>query len=484
MSASSLLFRALPATEQLLQLCSVTAFANQSSSLALRQLLGTIPRPLLRDLLNEFLDALRQDIKQQKITDANELTLEALTPAIYKFLLHKGHPHFRRVLNASGVVIHTNLGRSLLADTAVTAVQEACAHYSNLEFDLATGERGSRYSHVEKLLCKLTGAEAALVVNNNAAAVFITLDALCKAKEVIVSRGELVEIGGSFRIPEVMEKSGCRLKEVGATNRTHLKDYRNAVGAETAAVMKVHSSNYRIVGFTSAPERHELVALAREHGIAAIEDLGSGSFYSFAQLGIADLFAEPTVQHVVASGMDVVTFSGDKVLGGPQAGIIVGKKEYIERIKRNPLNRALRIDKMTLAALEATLRLYTDIELAKKHIPTLRMMLATQAELKPSALKLRRILEKYPGLAGKTSVVSGVSRVGGGSFPECDLPTYLVAVQVDAPDTLRKLLLSTSPPLVGRIEHNAFCLDVRTLHEDEFGLAAKSLTEAFLQLEG
>ena len=249
------------------------------------------------------------------------------------------------MLNATGVVVHTNLGRSLLAKPAIEAVAEACGHYSNCEFDLATGKRGSRYSHVEKILCDITGAEAALVVNNNAAAVFIMLETLARGREVIVSRGQLVEIGGSFRIPDVMAKSGATLREVGATNRTHVHDYENAIGDDTAALMRVHTSNFRVVGFTKEVTLAEMRALGDKYGLPVIEDLGSGTLYALAGEG---LLGEPTVQQVVAQGADVVSFSGDKVLGGPQAGIIVGRREYIDRIKKNPVNRAVRIDKMTL----------------------------------------------------------------------------------------------------------------------------------------
>ncbi|MDP3427066.1 MAG: L-seryl-tRNA(Sec) selenium transferase, partial [Humidesulfovibrio sp.] len=370
-------------------------------------------------------------------------------------------------------VVHTNMGRSLLAREAVAAVAEAAAHYSNLEFDLATGERGSRYTHVESLLCRLTGAEAALVVNNNAAAVLIVLDTLCKGREVIVSRGQLVEIGGSFRIPEVMAKSGAVLREVGATNRTHLRDYQAAIGSETAALMKVHTSNFRQVGFVKEVPLGELKALAATFGLPVIEDLGSGSLL---RLDADGLPGEPTAGESIAAGADVVSFSGDKVLGGPQAGIIVGRREIIERIKKNPLNRALRIDKMTLAALEATLRLYLDPELARGRVPTLAMMTRPLASLRAQAARLAGLLKKrLPAcLDGRleVSVRRGASRVGGGAFPEADLPTALVALtplgvagknpslSVDA---LRQALLSTDPPLVARVDDGALCLDPRTL---------------------
>jgi L-seryl-tRNA(Ser) seleniumtransferase len=360
----------------------------------------------------------------------------------------------------------------------VDAVTQANQAYSNLEFDLSTGRRGSRYSHVEDILCKVSGAEAAMVVNNNAAAVLLALDTLCKGREVIVSRGQLVEIGGSFRIPEVMAKSGALLREVGATNRTHLRDYEGAITSETAALMRVHTSNFRIVGFTREVSLEEMVELGRRVGLPVIEDLGSGNFFDFASIGLTD---EPTVQRVVAAGADVVTFSGDKVLGGPQAGIIVGRAEHVERIKANPLNRALRIDKMTLAALEATMRLYLEPDRARREIPTLRMITAGREELRRKARSLADRLRRDLGDRLEMAVRAGASRVGGGAFPERDLPTSLVRVTAKTgpgPDALRDALLATDPPLVGRIEEDALCLDVRTLDAREYKLVSSALAQA------
>ncbi|MBA4358334.1 MAG: L-seryl-tRNA(Sec) selenium transferase, partial [Desulfovibrio sp.] len=338
--------------------------------------------------------------------------------------------------------------------------------------------------HVEGLLCRLTGAEAALVVNNNAAAVLIVLDTLCKGREVIVSRGQLVEIGGSFRIPEVMAKSGAILREVGATNRTHLRDYEAAITLETAAFMKVHTSNFRQVGFVKEVPLSELKTLAATFGLPVIEDLGSGSLL---RLDVDGLPGEPTAGESVAAGADVVTFSGDKVLGGPQAGIIVGRREIIERIKQNPLNRALRIDKMTLAALEATLRLYLDPELAKNRVPTLSMMTRSLVSLRAQASRLAGLLKKHLGDRLDVTVRRGVSRVGGGAFPEADLPTALVALVPSAApgagaglsvDSLRQALLATDPPLVGRVEDGALCLDPRTVDASEHALVLDALRQA------
>lgn len=464
------LFRALPAMDTCL-----TALVEQLGAEA-----AALPRALLRDLTNAFLDLRRQDIRNGLVADAAELSLTALLPALVHYVRKASRPHFRRVLNGTGVVIHTNLGRSLLAPSATAAVAEACANYANLEFDLNTGERGSRYSHVEDLLCRVTGAEAGLVVNNNAAAVLLVLDTLCKGGEVVVSRGQLVEIGGSFRIPDVMAKSGAILREVGATNRTHLKDYEQAITPETVALLRVHTSNYRVVGFHKEVSLQELVTLGRARNLPVIEDLGSGSFLDYTPWGLP---GEPTVRSVVADGADVVSFSGDKVLGGPQAGLIVGRKDVIARIKRNPLNRALRIDKMTLAALEATLRLYLDPDHARTHIPTVRMMTMTKADLAAAARRLAARLRKALGAGVTVTTVPGESRVGGGSFPERDLPTTLVRIVGPcSAETLRQRLLATDPPLVGRVEHDAFHIDPRTLRDDEFSLVAAALAQALASL--
>ena len=458
----SSLFRHIPSVDRFL------------TDLEQDQTLAHLPRLLLKDLLAEFLDLCREEIRAGAITDEAALALPVLTARAGAYVRARSRPHFRRVVNATGVVIHTNLGRSILAEEAVQAVTRGCRHYSNLELDLATGQRGSRYSHVEKLLCRLTGAEAGLVVNNNAAAVLLVLDTLAKGREVIVSRGQLVEIGGSFRIPEVMRKSGAVLREVGATNRTHLRDYEGAIGPDTAMLMKVHTSNYRIIGFHKEVGLEDLVALGRQRGLPVFEDLGSGNLFDFSAYGF---MPEPTVQQVLKSGVDVVTFSGDKLLGGPQAGIIVGRREHIEGIKKNQLNRALRIDKMTLAALEATLRLYLDPEIARRRVPTLAMITARRPELQARARRLRsKLAGALQGLAA-VEVRAGSSRVGGGSFPEQNLPTALVAVTPLGQDveSLRQGLLDADIPIIGRVEEGAFCLDMRTLTAEEYGPVTRAL---------
>ena len=386
--------------------------------------------------------------------------------------------NFRRVINGTGVVIHTNLGRSILSKATSDALVQAAGYYSNLEFDLDSGKRGSRYSLVEDLLCLLTGAEAGLVVNNNAAAVLICLDTLTRGREAIVSRGQLVEIGGSFRIPDVMAKSGARLVEVGATNRTHLYDYERAITEQTALLLRVHTSNFRMIGFTSEVSAEEMVALARKHALTTMEDLGSGSLIDFSPFGFPK---EPTVQEIVRAGVDVVTFSGDKLLGGPQAGIIVGKREIVAAIKKNPLNRALRIDKFTLAALESVLRDYLDVDQALTRVPTLAMLTVPNDELKKRA---RRLLGRLrPRLAGTcaVSMVRTMSRVGGGALPEFNIDSWAVvlAPQAMSVNTLEKRLRQLFIPVIGRIEDDRFLLDVRTIQEGELAVLAQQLGDFF-----
>ena len=419
----------------------------------------------------ETAERLRREILQD---GRDSLALEEIQRLAEEILSEVLRPHLRRVINATGVVVHTNLGRSPLAEEALEEILSVARGYSNLEYRLAEGRRGSRYEHVTGLLRELTGAEEALVVNNNAAAVLITLNTLARGREVIVSRGELVEIGGSFRMPEVMAWAGCVLREVGTTNRTHLRDYEAAINENTALLMKVHKSNYAIVGFTREVSGAELVALGHRYGIPVVEDLGSGCLVDFARYGLR---REPTVQEIVRTGVDVVTFSGDKLLGGPQAGIIVGRRELVEKIRQNPLNRALRIDKLTLAGLEATLRLYLDERLAVEKIPTLRMIMKSPETVKREAHRLKRLLSRA-GLPGFSfAVVPTVCRTGGGALPVADLPSYAVAVISErfSPEELHERLRVGEPPVVGRIEEDRFLLEVRTVFPEEFPLVVKAL---------
>jgi L-seryl-tRNA(Ser) seleniumtransferase len=446
----------------------------------LQWLTGTKNAPvfLVKQAVREHLESLRKTILSSKEITKNDLTKKRITEQIKQRLKAELEPNFKRVINATGVVIHTNLGRSVLPASASEAIVEAGTRYSNLEFDLSTGKRGSRYSMVEKLLCDLTGAESGLVVNNNAAAVLLVLDTFAKGKEVIVSRGQLVEIGGSFRIPEVMKKSGAKLVEVGATNRTHLKDYQRAITKKTAMLLKVHTSNYMISGFTKEVSAEELVDLAVKSDLLVMEDLGSGCLIDMSRYGLRK---EPTVQETVGSGVDVVTFSGDKLLGGPQAGIIVGKKGIIDSIKSNQLNRALRIDKFTLAALETVLRLYYNHEKAASEIPTLAMLSATPQIMERRANSLVKRIKK--SLSGKctVSVCKTGSRVGGGALPDEDLESRAVVLEpLDRTvNELEKNLRNNKLPIIGRIEEDRYMLDMRTVLDDETSLIADILQQVF-----
>ena len=436
------------------------------------------PMFLAKQSVREELELLRQKILSGRKINKSELSRKKIIAKVQKRLLVYKGPNFKRVINATGVVIHTNLGRSILPLSASDALMQAGTRYSNLEFDLTTGKRGSRYSLVEKLLCDLTGAEGALVVNNNAAAVLLVLETFAKDREVIVSRGQLVEIGGSFRIPDVMAKSGAKLVEVGATNRTHLKAYGGAINKETSMLLKVHASNFKMVGFTKEVSSEELVKLAAGSDLLVMEDLGSGCLIDLSQYGLSK---EQTVQETVKTGVDVVTFSGDKLLGGPQAGIIVGKRKIIDCVKSNQLNRALRIDKFTLAALETVLRLYYDHETAVANIPTLAMLTAPPEVMDRRANSLVRRTKKK--LAGKctVSVTKTGSRVGGGALPDEELESRAVMLEpLDRKvNELEKALRSNSLPVIGRIEEDRYLLDMRTVGDDEISLIVNILQQVF-----
>ena len=419
--------------------------------------------------IREELDALRQGILQQQITAMPEQ--DTLCNRICKRAQLVSRPSFQPVINGTGILLHTNLGRACLSEKAARAVHNASKAYSNLEYDLTTGKRGSRYSHVEEILCRLTGAESALVVNNNAAAVLLVLSALTQGGQVPVSRGELVEIGGSFRIPEIMEACGAQLKEVGATNKTHLYDYEQAINEHTKALMKVHTSNYRIVGFSETPALSDLVELGHRYGLPVIEDLGSGSLVNLEQFGI---HGEPTVQDSLKAGVDVVSFSGDKLLGGPQAGIILGKQTYLDILKRHPLNRAMRVDKMTLAALEATLQSY-DQDKAEE-IPIIGMLSAKEDALHQKAELLASLLAEA-GIAA--DIVPTEGRVGGGSVPNQSLPSYAIAPGGNV-EALEETLRLGLQPIIGRIHEGRYLLDVRTLFESDFSVIVEALKEALL----
>ena len=443
------------------------------------------------DVLNEYprnlvLESVRQiiDLKRKEIINLDEDRKEKLNirfDNIIENSLNKIRINYslslKKVINATGTVIHTNLGRSLLSEAIKEELWNSASRYSNLEYNLEKGERGSRYSHLTETIKRLTKAEDVLVVNNNAAAVLLVLNTLAKDKEAIVSRGELVEVGGSFRIPSIMELSGAKLVEVGATNKTHLKDYENAITADTKVLMKVHTSNYRILGFTQNIEIDELSQLGKKYNIPVIEDLGSGVFIDVSKYGLS---YEPTVLDSINQGADIVTFSGDKMLGGPQAGIIVGKKEYIEKMKKNQLTRALRVDKLTICALEATLRMYLDEEKAIKNIPTLRMLTYKIEELQEKAdILLNKI--KTLNLDGNINVEDGFSQVGGGSMPLETIKTKVIAITPNRMNVsvLERILRLSESHIVARVYDNKYVLDVRTIFEDEYDIIVNELKKAF-----
>ncbi len=459
------LFRMIPAVDRLLENSEIKDISDK------------YPRNLILRAINEILSGTRRGIEKGDITkESRAVEQEYIINSIKERLDLLSRSSLRNVINATGVVIHTNLGRSLLAERVIEKFKDISGGYSNLEYDLEKGKRGSRYTHVEGILKELTSAEAAMVVNNNAAAVLITLETIAKDREAIVSRGELVEIGGSFRIPDVMKKSGAKMVEVGTTNKTHLKDYEEAITPETAAILKVHRSNFQIVGFNEEVDRPTLVEFGKKHNIPVIEDLGSGSFIDLSKYGMD---WEPTVQQVLNDGVDLVTFSGDKLLGGPQAGIILGKKELVEKIKMNQLNRALRIDKLTLLALEETLNIYRDERKALETIPTLRMIWQPHESLKTKAGRLYRMIKPKDGNNFKVDTVDGISKVGGGAMPLMALHTRLLRLRPEnmTAHHINETLKAYDPPIIVRVEQDSVLLDIRTIQDKELKTVAKAINE-------
>lgn len=462
------MLRSLPAVDELLRQESIS------------EAVETYPRTLVVRAVRNVLDRNRQAILNGKVAlDSQGFEQANLVKEILAEIQHLASFTLRRVINATGVIVHTNLGRSLLCQDALDRLQLIGSGYSNLEYDLTAGRRGSRYVHAEDILCEITGAEGALVVNNNAGAVLLALNTLAQGKEVVVSRGQLVEIGGSFRIPDIMSRSGARLREVGCTNRTHLYDYEGAIGPETALLLDVHASNYQIVGFTAEVGLEELVELGRKHEVPVMQDLGSGCFVDVTPFGLQ---GEPLVQDTVRSGADVITFSGDKLLGGTQAGIILGRREVIAELRRNPLTRALRVDKLTLAALEATLRLYRDENTAIQAIPTLRMIATDQKTLEDRAQGLVKALRANIPESIEVEIMDGSSMVGGGALPTQTLPTKLVAISSKEASAARleAHFREYVPPIIGRVEQELFLLDTRTLQpgDEEVIVAAAEQLES------
>jgi len=434
--------RDLPSIEQLLHASRADQLINQYG------------RPLTLDALRSTLDEIRARFKSDPQSDLP--STDVILAQAESHLIAWMTPTLLSVINATGVILHTNLGRAPLSSATIAAMKEAAENYSTLEYDLEKGQRGSRLIHAESILQRLTGAESALVVNNNASAVLLVLSALANKKRVVISRTQLVEIGGGFRLPDVMKQSGAKLVEVGTTNKVRLSDYKEALEEWTALVMRAHRSNFKIVGFTEEPELKEIVDVAHQANVIVVDDLGSGALLDTAKYGFAH---EPTVQESLVAGVDLVCFSGDKLLGGPQAGIIVGKKELIDKIKKHPLARAVRADKICLAGITATLLHYLKEE-AEREIPIWKMMSLTLDQLKVRA-------EAWRDALGKGEVIKSESTVGGGSLPEECISTYALALNVKSPDKFMKKLRESHPPIIARVENDTILFDPRTVLDDE-----------------
>ena len=459
----NLLFRSIPKVDILLE------------EQEIQDLIDAYGRELVMDVIREEMDALRTFIGKCEEEEKAKAQIGMLTQNIKRHAGKLHEPNMKMVINGTGTVLHTNLGRAPISKEHVERLAGIVSGYSNLEYNLEAGRRGERYSHFEKLLCKITGAEAAMAVNNNAAAVMLILSSLAKGGEVVVSRGELVEIGGKFRVPDVMEQSGATLVEVGTTNKTHYDDYESAIAEETKALLKVHTSNYRIVGFTDTVGIDELIPIAKEHDIPVIEDLGSGVLIDLSKYGIT---YEPTVQDSIRKGADVVCFSGDKLLGGPQAGIIIGKKKYIDMMKKNQLTRALRIDKFTATALELVLQEYLSEENAIQNIPVLKMITKSYDETVAEAKTFKRMLQRAK-LPAAYEVVDCESQIGGGSLPLERIPSAAVAIhpeKISVPE-LEERMRHLPVPIIPRTVNDTILLDVRTLDKDAMTLAVKQLKE-------
>ena len=461
-SPDSQILQHLPSVSKLLQKDSVQALIDLYS------------RELVVDGIQEYLEELRQAVQEGQLSDKIlSERIDSLDSALRSRLEARLSPSLGKVINASGVIIHTNVGRAPLAPEAAQAIQEIAIGYSNLEYDLGAGKRGHRDLHFEEPICRLLGCQAATVCNNNAAAVLLILNTLARGKKVLVSRGELIEIGGSFRIPAIMERSGAILKEVGTTNKTKTSDYRDAIDEDTALMLRVHPSNYKIVGFTHRPELSELVELAQERNIPLVEDAGSGLLFPSSHPFLQE---EPSIQSVLGEGIDLVCFSGDKLLGGPQAGIMVGKKELVDAIRRNPLMRACRVDKMTYAALQWTLVQYEKGSY-QTVIPVHRMLSASAEEIKTRAQRLGDLLDSK---VFRSEIKEGFSLIGGGSAPEEKIPTYVLAItsKQHSVNELEEHLRKSPLPVIARIEDDQLMLDLRTVFPEQEKIIVSAFAEA------
>lgn len=424
----------------------------------------------LKKIIQKEIEKLRRTLSKTPKATGGELSIH-LVKKIQQRLENTMAPSLKRIINATGIILHTNLGRAPIAKAAQEALLESIENYSNLEINLETGQRGERNQHVEELLCLLTGAEAAFVVNNNAAAVLLALNSLARRKEIPVSRGELVEIGGSYRMPDVMKASGVKMVEIGTTNKTHLKDYQNAINPKTAAILKVHTSNYRIKGFVSEVSLADIVKLAHENNLPVIYDMGSGALTDLSKYGVED---EPLAAEVIKTGVDVVSFSGDKLLGGPQSGIILGRKQFVEKIKKNHLARALRCDKLTFAVLEATLKLYLNPNKLVDELPIVSILKLSINELKKRA---NQIKSKIQANHLELEVQETISQMGSGTLPLIEMPSLALTVTSDkySPQQLAAELRQNQPPVIGYIRDDKFHLNLRTIREDELRFVVRAL---------
>ncbi len=446
------IFRNIPSVNELLE------------SPQLKKIVESVNHQVVVDGVRTFIDDLKETINNT--TDDIEIPSPAeMADKIADWLHVEQREYLRPVINGTGIILHTGLGRAPLAKSAIAATMQIAGGYASVEVDLANGQRGQRVKAVEKLLCELTGAEAAVVVNNNAAATMIALASVASGKEVIVSRGQLIEIGGSYRLPDVMECSGCKLKEVGTTNKTHAADYSSAIGEETGAILKVHPSNFEVVGFTKTVSTKELVKIAHANDLPMIDDVGSGALIDFAKFGLSN---EPVVRDSIQAGADIVLFSGDKLIGGPQCGIIIGKRKYIDQVLENPLMRAMRVDKMTLAALAATLRLYRKQETAEQEVPILRMLSMPEANLK---LRAEKVIQQIQGGSWLASceVTQSQSMLGGGSLPTQKIPTWCVMIspQGSSVNRIAERLRASNPAIIGRVQKDKLLIDMRTVFPEQ-----------------